>query len=116
MDGNKRKQPRLPFAVGVEIQVGEESISGSTRDISTTGLFIESEISPPLDAPRQFHIALSSGEMTHSINGQGNVRYIRDGEGLGLECIDLDPESLALLWRYIRDNTPAEHQDGQAAP
>ena len=105
MEDNKRKQPRLPFAATVDIQIGEDSISGSTRDISTTGLYIESEIAPALETPCQLHIILTNGEISHTIKGEGKViRHIRDGErqGLGIEFVDLDPESLAHLWRVIR--------------
>ncbi len=111
MDENKRKHPRLPFAATVEIQVGADSICGATRDISTTGFYLESLVMPPLDTPCQVNIVLANGEMTHTIEGEGKViRHIQDAQrqGLGVEFVNLDPESLAYLWRVIRYNSPAE--------
>lgn len=112
MKENKRKHPRFPFAAMVDIQVGADSISGSTRDISSTGLYIESEIAPPLDTLCQLHITLTSGEMTYTIKGEGKViRHFLAAErqGIGIEFVDLDSESLAHLWRVIRYNSPVEH-------
>ena len=43
--------PPRPFAATVYIQVGANAISGATRDISTTELYIESLFMPPLDTP-----------------------------------------------------------------
>ena len=51
MDEYKCKHPRRPFAATVYIQVGADAISGATRDISTTELYIESLVMPPLDTP-----------------------------------------------------------------
>ena len=73
MDEYKCKHPRRPFAATVEIQVGADAISGATRDISTTELYIESLVMPPLDTPCQVHIVLANGEVTHTIKDEGKM-------------------------------------------
>ena len=70
MDENKCKHPRRAFAATAEIQVGAGSISGATRDISTTELYIESLVMPPLVPTCQM---LANGEMTHTIKGEGKM-------------------------------------------
>ncbi|MCH7593421.1 MAG: PilZ domain-containing protein [Chloroflexi bacterium] len=41
MRQHQRRHPRLSFAVAVELQTETRTIRGSTRDISTTGLYME---------------------------------------------------------------------------
>ena len=117
MQQNQRRQPRLPFAVAVRIEAGGRIISGETRDISTTGLFLESPHEAEVGASCRFEIVLHSGRAESTICGQGKiVRLTRRPEGgergIAVHFEDMDIQSQSLLWRVVQYNIDAAGREG----
>ncbi len=111
MEQRRRRHPRLPFAVMVQIQTDTQTISGMTHDISTGGLYLQAQEELVPDTPCQFSIMLHSGTTESTIRGLGRVVRLDlsvDRErGAGIHFEDLDPESQSLLWRVIQYNAEA---------
>jgi hypothetical protein len=109
MGKKQRRHPRLPFAVLVQIQTDTLEISGMTHDISTTGLYLQSDEKLVADTPCQFAITLHSGMVESTIRGLGRVVRIdlptSSHRGLGIHFEDMDPQSQSLLWRVIQYNS-----------
>jgi len=109
MKKQQRRHPRLPFAALVQIQTETLDISGMTHDISTTGLYLQSEEELAPDTSCQFAITLHSGMVESTIRGLGRVVRldlpVGNYRGVGIHFEDIDPQSQSLLWRVIQYNS-----------
>lgn len=119
MEQKQRRHLRLPFAVLVQIQTDTHAISGMTRDISTTGLYLQAKEDLAPDTSCQFSIVLQSGTAESTIRGLGRVVRLDVSEGsergVGICFEDMDPESQSLLWRVIQYNSHATDRGDEGA-
>ncbi len=76
---------------------GLEDIS-RVRDLSSSGLFIESPIEKNLDAPIKLHFLADEGQ----IRAAAVVRHVRPGEGMGLKLTAINAEDSLRLASLIR--------------
>ena len=110
---DRRRQPRLAFAVEVEIQPDDAAharISATTQDICTTGLLVRGVPTLPIGALCTFSVNLSSGDVVVPIRGRGEVvRQSCDqstgDQGVALRFTELEDGSQDELWRVIRYNS-----------
>ena len=76
---------------------GHEDVS-RIRDVSLSGLFIESPIEKNLGAPVKLHFLADEGQ----IRAAAVVCHVRHGEGLGLKLTAINIEDRQRLARLIR--------------
>ncbi len=98
---NRRYSIRYPFAAGVEmleLQSGSR-VSGVTSDLSLGGCF--------LCARRTLEVgARVRGTLTHEgqqVKMLAVVRVVKPQVGVGLEFLDIDPDSNATLLAWIEN-------------
>ena len=88
---DRREHPRLSIAVQVDLKSGCNFYSAKTRDISTGGLFIETDVALPigihLEVDLRFldkHVRVASEVMWALTEGDRHV-------GVGVRFLDLTP-------------------------
>lgn len=96
---DRRKAARYPIIAMAKFQRKDASgqwqeVSGISRDIGRVGLFIETEIIPPVAAHLQIRVVLPpqrAGGMTLHLSGVGRVRHHqrrpRGGSGFGASVV-----------------------------
>ena len=98
---NRRHSIRYPFAAGVEmleLQSGSH-VSGVTSDISLGGCFVCTRRT--LDVQARVR-----GTLTHEgqqVKMLAVVRVVKPQVGVGLEFLDIDPDSNATLLAWIEN-------------
>ena len=110
-DAKHRYTMRYPFAADaemLELQSGTR-LSGVTSDLCAGGCFVC--VGHPLEVGARLR-----GTLTH--NGQkvemlAVVRVVKERLGMGLEFLDLDPDSHATLLAWIRGLNKSRQIDGQ---
>jgi len=108
----RRRRARIGCEFEVEFLGDSHLIAGLTQDISQGGVFIATYQVLPLGAVVSLGLELPSGRVVV----QGVVRWRRDevdGDGrpgLGIQFIDLHPDTVAVLTEFCRAN-PARYYD-----
>ena len=92
---SKRRDTRLPFEVEVEIRTPEHTVRATARDISLSGLFVQSAELFPMDTICEVEVIQSSDEGDLSLDGRAHVvRQVEDPEtgvrGMGLRFVGLN--------------------------
>ena len=90
---NVRSDTRLPFDVKVEIRAPNCSVSGTTRDVSLSGLFVECDEEIPLDA--ECVVSLQSKASDPEIEHKARVvRLVNEAgmRGIGLEFTGMEED------------------------
>ena len=75
----RRWAPRYVFRTGLEIEWGSALLRASTRDVSASGMFIES--ADPLWVGAGFRASL---ELDHTVRVDCRVRRVEPGLGMGV--------------------------------
>ena len=108
---NKRKWPRVDFAVHATMDVNGESIEVGCRNLSMNGMLVSSPKSLPLGASGRVRIIQVMGR--ESLLVLANFKVIRSqpdkGQGfntMGLSLFDIDGDSSINLFNIVRHNTP----------
>lgn len=101
MDEN-RKFPRAPLAVQVQ-QPGGMAI-GFSRDISIGGMFIET--SEKFDANSAVNLRFHVDDSGQIVIATGEIRYIIQKLGMGVEFSDMSPEDRARIEAYVNAGKP----------
>lgn len=106
-DGNSRKASvrdrryaiRYPFAADAEVLDLESGIrsEGVTSDLSLGGCFVCT--SKPLPVKSRTRVTLK--RKTESVEALAMVRIVKPRIGMGLEFIDLEPNFVAILRRWL---------------
>jgi hypothetical protein len=85
-----RHDTRLPFEVRVDINTPGHNVRGTSRNVSLSGLFINTEHTLPLDSICEVEIVLASGEPSIKCMARV-VRIVAEPEaGLGMLFLDID--------------------------
>lgn len=108
----KRKEERIPDELkftlspltGAEPSDADEIYYSLTRDISAGGARIVTNVPLPVDTLARFEIGLS--KIRRIVRGTCRVRWVNrlfedDIFEIGLEFIDLDPESIGALLEHV---------------
>jgi uncharacterized protein (TIGR02266 family) len=109
----RRRRARLGCEFEVEFLGDSHLIAGLTQDISEGGVFVATYQALPLGTVVSLGLELPSGRVVV----QGAVRWRRDGvedselrPGLGIQFIDLHPQTVAVLTEFCRAH-PAHYYE-----
>lgn len=94
----KRKEPRFTINVPIKWSNSNRIIESSTRDISYSGVFVETLAPCEVGETIMISIPITNG----TINIEGEVRWIREGN-------DGYPEGMGVY--FLRDFTLAERNE-----
>lgn len=93
----RRRARRFPFVAELEMEWGSVVLRGRTRDLSTSGMFIES--SDPLWVGAGFAARLSLDE---PIRVDCSVKRIEPGRGMGVSVTLPEEESRIRYFAFLR--------------
>ena len=101
---NLRHYSRVPFDAKVTLHVKDRELSVHLIDIALKGALVESDGAQALaiNDPCQLVLALAHGEEV--ITMAGRIAHLK-GPHVGVECLEIDINSLTLLRRLIELNT-----------
>jgi len=107
---NRRVHAR--YAVDLEVSMSSEHnfYAGLAENISAGGIFVATHITKPVGEQLELSIALPGGL---SIRATGEVRWTlaysetsSAKPGLGIRFLDLSPEAVGLIERFVRNRDP----------
>lgn len=93
-----RKEDRFTFLKEVELEFASGKRSARISDISMGGCYIDTIAQVPIGEPVTINLATSSGE---SMQFTGNVAYLLEGMGFGMEFTNLSDEHRDFLARLV---------------
>ena len=101
---NLRHYSRVPFDAKVTLHVKNRELTVHLVDIALKGALVESEGAHAwaINDPCQLVLALAHGD--EAITMVGRIAHLK-GSHVGVECLEIDINSLTLLRRLIELNT-----------
>jgi hypothetical protein len=92
---SRRRYPRIENSHGAWVywNCDEREDTSRVRDLSTAGLFVETEELPDVDATIRLDFLVQEGQ----IRAKAIVRHVKPGSGLGLKFIALTKEDAPRL-------------------
>ena len=115
---NRQKRVEVRIKVNLKYPDRETFVQRFSQNLSQTGIFVRA--SDPAPVGSRIHFEYTIGNNVRVLRGIGIVRWARrpaDAQepdkppGMGLEFIDLDPQSDAFISQIVK-----EHGDGSRAP
>jgi PilZ domain-containing protein len=97
----RRWAPRYPFRAGLEIEWGSAVLTGSTRDISSNGMFIE--VPDTLWVGAGFTARLN---LPQPVKLNCLVKRVEPGRGMGVSVALAETESQKLYQDLLSSLTP----------
>ncbi len=99
---NRRRQPRTAVSLLVQLRVDsfEAFLSEYATSLSTSGMFITTE--SPRDVGEVVYLQFTLKDGSKLIEGLGRVVRV-NGTGMGVEFVDFDEASKALIERICRE-------------
>jgi hypothetical protein len=104
-----RASPRVPFSHEVRLRFDRigGSVSGTTADLSTEGMFVATGEYKPIGTLVQFEFENDAGETIQGLADIVWIREVRQGvdrePGMGLHFRYVDPRSRELIAAIVRD-------------
>jgi c-di-GMP-binding flagellar brake protein YcgR len=97
MSNEKRRHDRLPIEAPVEIRAADNTLLGTVRDLSLSGIFVASGQLLPVDTTCQIEIIMHTGAQELRIKGQTRVARLQKNEetgesGMGFSFIEAEEE------------------------
>ena len=102
--GERRRYPRVPLAT--QVLHGEDSFIGFSRDISTGGMFVETN--QPLDAGATLNLRFHLESEDSIVKAEGQVLYVVPRVGVGLSFTEVMPEDYGRIQAYVAHNYKAD--------
>jgi c-di-GMP-binding flagellar brake protein YcgR len=98
--GERRRFPRVPLAT--QVQHGEGSFVGFSRDISTGGMFVETNqhLDPGIKLNLRFHLEIDSP----IVMAEAEVLYQVPKVGIGLHFAELSQEDFERIRDFVSRN------------
>ena len=96
-----RKEDRFSFLKEVELEFASGKRSARISDISMGGCYIDTIAQVPIGEPLSINIATSDGE---SMQFNGDVAYVLEGMGFGMEFTDLSDQHRDFLARIVNSS------------
>lgn len=93
-----RKEDRISFLKEVELEFASGKRSARISDISMGGCYIDTIAQVPIGETLTINVAASNGE---SMQFTGNVAYLLEGMGFGMEFTDLSDQHRDFLSRIV---------------
>jgi uncharacterized protein (TIGR02266 family) len=113
---NRRAHARYEVDVEVSMSSEHNFYTGLAENISTGGIFIATHITKPVGEQLELSIALPGGLSLHCT---GEVRWTRaysekssSRPGLGIRFLELSPDAVALIERFVRNREPLLYDEG----
>jgi uncharacterized protein (TIGR02266 family) len=105
---DRRKHPRLSIAVDVDFKSGHNFFTARTRDISSGGLFIESDA--PIPVGMRIEIDLSFLKARVRVPAEVAWTLEEDGRcvGMGVRFIDLRPAATKSIEAFMALRRPLQ--------
>ena len=95
----KRKHKRVPLHVPIECRAGNTALQARAENVSISGLLIRTETPFPED--QEITIRFSLPDSAHVIQCRAHVAHVVPDTFMGVEFLDLSPEFLELIEKYI---------------
>ena len=95
----QRRHKRIPLGVTVECQAGQGTIQGKGENISTSGLLIRAAKTFAEDEEVTLRFSLPGSEPV--IQCQARVSHVVPDIFMGVEFLDLPPETALLVEKYV---------------
>jgi uncharacterized protein (TIGR02266 family) len=115
----RRRAARIKMSVEVEITSGSNFFAGRTRDVSTGGLFIETDVDLPIGSEVELDLVLAGRRHT----ARAEVAWVLGGgdgatEGVGVRFVQLPSRTAAAITSFMvrRQPMPFEAIDAEGAP
>lgn len=106
---DRRKFPRVPLNILIQYRFDtfEDFVAEYADDLSLGGMFIRTDDTRDEDTHVYLQFSLKDG--TRLIEALGRVVRVVDGEegGMGVEFVNLDDDSLALVEAIISERAPS---------
>lgn len=96
---DRRGARRVSLVTQMRTIVDEETLVGYTRDISTGGIFVETEQPPPKGS--EVNLRFKLGPDSPILGARATVAYILPDEGMGLKFLDLAPEVHQAIEEFV---------------
>lgn len=93
-----RKEERVSYLKEVELEFASGRRSARISDISPGGCYIDTIAQVPVGDPVSLHISASDGE---SMLFKGKIAYVLDGNGFGVEFVDVSDEQREFLRKIV---------------
>ena len=93
-----RKEERISYLKEVELEFASGKRSARISDISPGGCYIDTIAQVPVGERLSLHIAASDGE---SEPFSGKVAYVLEGNGFGVEFVDLSEQQREFLTKIL---------------
>ncbi|MEI8346410.1 MAG: PilZ domain-containing protein [Pseudomonadota bacterium] len=104
MDENRPRRIRAPYQSSILIKFPNREIQGlSSRDISMSGIFIESKETFALDEECLLVLKLSGDDPEYTLNIKSKVARITK-DGVGLIFLEMESDSFVHLRNIIKFN------------
>src|SRR4051794_7904568 len=103
MASEQRKHPRAPLALLVQYRFDslDDFMAEYSVDISMGGMFIRT--SAPRKAGSMIYLQFTLKDGSKLIEALGKVVHASD-KGMGIEFVNVDDESMALIEQIVRSN------------
>jgi hypothetical protein len=104
---DQRRYPRVkpPKTVVVAWQAGTQRGVSFVESLAIGGLFVRTKERVPLRCLVQILLDLPVGQ----VRGRGIVRRVRDGHGMAVQFIAMDPDDRARLFQQMYSLLPGPH-------
>jgi len=100
-----REFTRSRVTVEVELEASEQRISGSTRDVSMSGLYLWGERRVPAGAPCRVHMLVGGDRSGIRVDARGRVARV-DAEGMAVSFEEVSLEGFQHLKQLVLLNSP----------
>jgi uncharacterized protein (TIGR02266 family) len=115
-EANSRSSRRFPFEISLDIVSEHNFYAGLSLNISEGGLFVATHQEYPVGTKLEIRLLLPSDEEPTAIMTE--VRWVRphnenaDGSaGMGLRFVDLAPDVLLKVQRFVKNRDPLYYED-----
>ena len=96
---DRRRQKRVPLDVLLHCQSAQTLIEGKAENISISGILVRT--AKTLPQGEKIDLFFTVPGMTQGIQAQGHVAHVVPGSFMGVEFVDLSPESTQQIEQYI---------------
>lgn len=103
---NRRRTVRNPVHVDVTCSLGGIAFSGTTRNLTTHGLFVESTVTLAVDAEVELKLELPDSDVPAKLSGRvvriASAERDRGPSGIGIEFAPMDEATHARIAAFVQ--------------
>ncbi len=96
---DRRRQKRVPLDILLHCQSAQTLIEGKAENISISGILVRT--AKTLPQGEKIDLFFTVPGMTQGIQAQGQVAHVVPGAFMGVEFVNLSPESTQQIEQYI---------------